>query len=626
MTRFAAQAALLGGAVSLSALALGAGACSAGNEPDGTGASGSGTSSATNGQGGGIPTCPRCDFDFYVDCDGNTTNCAEQDLVCAPTIGCAACVPGERSCQGNQVVECSAEGQPNGAVIETCDVNAGLTCENGACKTACQIAADQPSNVGCEFWAVDLDQQDGAGNNPAAEPWGVALSNAGTGQANVTIQINTAPVGAPPQLQTVVEQSVAANSLVALTLPTRELDCGPAPGTMSAPGTCLSSNAFRITSSAPIVVYQFNVFENAFSNDASLLLPTNALGTQYRVMGWNAGHPVKLNFPGLPEILTRSYVTIVGAAPDTQVTVRPTWKIKGNAPIPATAAGGELVYTIGPFDVLNLESDDGTLSDDPKTIADFSGSYVLATKPVAVFSGTELTSVRADGMPTYPGWDSEDTCCLDHLEEQLFPLESLGKNYVVTRSPVRSTSSFREPDVIRFVGAAEPANITTSLPAPFNSFTLQPGEVRTTWAQNNFTATGDKPFMVGQYLVSQGYVDGPLLGDPSMTIFPTVEQYRTQYVILTPGSWSQNWVIISAEVGTAVLIDGAAPSGCTTEPAGTIEGKTYESIKCPLAEGAHQLSGDKPIGIVAYGYGNAGSYAFAGGADVERIYEPPIPQ
>ena len=37
----------------------------------------------------------------------------------------------------------------------------------------------------------------------------------------------------------------------------------------------------------------------------------------------------------------------------------------------------------------------------------------------------------------------------------------------------------------------------------------------------------------------------------------------------------------------------------------------------------HSLTGDKPFGIVAYGYGSAGSYAFAGGADVKHIYDPP---
>src|SRR5690606_23233320 len=151
-----------------------------------------------------------------------------------------------------------------------------------------------------------------------------------------------------------------------------------------------------------------------------------------------------------------------------------------------------------------------TFQDDVYTIADLSGTLVYADKPVAVFSGVESTQAPGPfDVPTYPGWDSGDTCCLDHLEEQLFPMESLGTNYVVTRSPVRSTSSFREPDVIRFVGAAEPATVTTTLAPPYDSFTLQPGEVKTTWAQDNFTATADKPFIVGQLLVAQGYVDGP---------------------------------------------------------------------------------------------------------------------
>jgi hypothetical protein len=54
-----------------------------------------------------------------------------------------------------------------------------------------------------------------------------------------------------------------------------------------------------------------------------------------------------------------------------------------------------------------------------------------------------------------------------------------------------------------------------------------------------------------------------------------------------------------------------------------LAGVTYESRRCPLTVGAHRLSGDKPFGIVAYGYGAAGSYAFVGGADVKRIYDPP---
>ena len=83
------------------------------------------------------------------------------------------------------------------------------------------------------------------------------------------------------------------------------------------------------------------------------------------------------------------------------------------------------------------------------------------------------------------------------------------------------------------------------------------------------------------------------------------------------------WVVIAAPEGATVTIADASPTGCIVASAGTLEGTTYEARRCPLDEGAHRLSGTEPFGIVAYGYGNAGSYAFAGGADVERIYEVP---
>jgi hypothetical protein len=35
------------------------------------------------------------------------------------------------------------------------------------------------------------------------------------------------------------------------------------------------------------------------------------------------------------------------------------------------------------------------------------------------------------------------------------------------------------------------------------------------------------------------------------------------------------------------------------------------------------LTGDKPFGVTAYGYGAAGSYAFVGGSNVKKIYVPP---
>ncbi len=613
--------------VALVALAALAGACSAtGEATDFSGSGGSsGVGSGTGGSGGagGVSaTCDLCAGTSYTPCDANGEAAAPVacPAACAPGLGCVPCVPGANVCVGNEVHACAPDGTGPGELVETCDVESGKLCSQGGCSSACAAAAAQPSNVGCEFWAVDLDQVD-AFNDPASAPWGVVLSNAGSAQANVTIELNAAEPGQPVATQVVTQVSVPAGSLQQVVLPTRELDCGPKPNDYSAPGTCLSSRAYRISSSTPIIVYQFNTFENSYSNDASLLLPTNALGRYYRVVGWGAGHPVKI--AGF-NILDRSYVTIVGASPDTEVTVRPSWRIKGNPPIAATAAGGEIKVTIGPFDVLNLETDDGTFQDDPKTMADLSGTLVTASKPVAVFSGVESTG--APGVfeiPTGPGWTEGSSCCLDHLEEQMFPVESVGTHYVITRSPVRSTGAWKEPDILRFVGVAEPATVTTSLPPPWDHFDIAPGEVKTTWTQTDIWVSCTKPVQIGQILISNQYVDGPSIGDPSLTVLPPVEQFRTEYVFLTPGSWSSTWVVIAAPNGANVTLDGNPTTDCAANGIGTLEGVAYGSKTCPVVEGVHRLTGDQPFGVVAYGYGSAGSYAHAGGADVKRVYDPP---
>ena len=606
--------------VSLSIAAACGGAGGTDTDSDGAGAAGSG-----NGAGGTSgKSCGTCFGNSFKPCnpDGTPGESITCEASCVENVGCTACVPGKETCVGNEIHVCNADATP-GEVKETC--GSGSVCSEGKCKSACEAIGDQPSNVGCEFWAVDLDQQD-AGNDPASMPWGVVLSNAGDEPAHYTVEINEAAVGQPIATKIVAEGNIAANDLVQLKLPTRELDCGTKPNDYMSPGTCLSSRAFRITSSAPIVAYQFNVFENAFSNDASLLLPSTALGLVYRAVGWPAGHPALVQLPGLPKIIDRSYVTIVGTRANTKVRVKPSWRIKGNPPIAKTNPGGTIEATLGPFDVLNLETDDASLQEatNPAT-TDLSGTVVTADQPVAVWSGVESTSAGVpDDAPKAPGWEMGDTCCLDHLEDQMMPMESLGKRYVITRSPVRSTGGYVEPDLVRFVGAGATAVVKTNLAPPYDYFTINPGQVLTTWTQKDFVLESDQPLYVGQVLVSNQYLAGAYKGDPSLTVFPPAEQQRAEYVILTPGGWAESWVVISAEVGSKVVMDGTETSICETNEAGTLGGKTYESRRCKVKQGVHRLSGDRAFGIVAYGYGNAGSYAFAGGADVKKIYVPPV--
>jgi hypothetical protein len=216
------------------------------------------------------------------------------------------------------------------------------------------------------------------------------------------------------------------------------------------------------------------------------------------------------------------------------------------------------------------------------------------------------------------------TCCLDHLEEQLFPVESYGKNFAIPHSPVRSTGSYIEPDVIRIMGVAKASIVKTNLAPPNDSFTVGPGEVKETWTQGDFVLEASEPVAVAQILVSQAQVDGPYTGDPSLTIFPAVDQFRRNYLFAVPSSWDANYIVISLLKGASVMIDGAPiPTSCASRKMGTIAGKDYESRTCALLAGPHTMAGDAPFGIAAYGYGRAGSYAFVGGANVTKIYAPP---
>jgi hypothetical protein len=619
-------------ALPLTFLACG-GTGTAGTDKTSSGDGGGGGESGAGGEGGGgASTCGACLGKDYLPCNEDGTPAAAETcaFTCVPGRGCLECTPGAPSCNGNEIRTCPESGKvAEGELVKTCDVGAGEVCLVGACKSGCDLAGGLPSNVGCEFWAVDLDQVD-AINDPASAPWGIVVSNAGQAVANVTVEYNEAPVGQPPSPKALGQVSVPPGTLKTIKLPTRELDCGAKPNDMAAPGTCLSSNAYRVVSSAPVVVYQFNVFENAFSNDASLLLPTNALGKFYRILGWGAGHPVKIDFPGLPPIISRAYITVVGSQPDTKVTIKPTSRTHANTtsspPIPTIQPGETVEFTIGPFDVINIETDTFSLEESTqiKNLADFTGSLVVSDKPVAVFSGAELTGAPGTlEIPKAPDWEDGDSCCLDHLEDQMFPLESIGKKYLITRSPVRSKGSYVEPDVLRFVGAAEPATVTTNLPPPFNSFTLQPGEIKDTWTQGHVVVDATAPVLIGQILISQGYVSGALTGDPSLTVFPPADQFRTEYVIPVPPSWSSNHVVIAARPSTQITLNGNPLGGCKIEPIGDLDGVTYEGRTCPLSTGAYYLSGNEPFGIAVYGYGSAGSYAYVGGADVKPIYEVP---
>ena len=95
-----------------------------------------------------------------------------------------------------------------------------------------------------------------------------------------------------------------------------------------------------------------------------------------------------------------------------------------------------------------------------------------------------------------------ETCCCDHLEEQLFPRSSLGEEYVVVHSEARNLVA-PDPEFFRILALAPGTRVTTSLPPPDDKFTLDAGQIHELMAWGDFIVTASAAVTIGQFQVSQ---------------------------------------------------------------------------------------------------------------------------
>jgi hypothetical protein len=617
-----------------------------------------------------VPGNQRCSENRFQTCasDGDSwvtsLDCVADGLLCFPGVGCKTCSPGTVQCGGDgfDIVRCADDGNSY-ETVGRCDPENGQLCGGeGACANACDITSQQRSYEGCDYWAVDLDNAVTNDLGPAAaQQYSIVITNPLEIPAAVKVEVNDAPPGQPPELRTVastfLDRVPGGGDLKIINLDAREVDCSSDPRLNDGTGSCLSSRAFHVTSTAPIVAYQFNPLENVnvFSNDASLLLPEGALGGTYLVMGWPQTIAVTTDASTNFGENLRAFLTIVGTEEATGVAVTLTTRTLPAEGIPAGLPGDTLTFTLGPHDVVNLETDDFN--------ADFTGTEVRAGKPVAVFSGSE-----ASDAPLFPTLATRD-CCADHLEEQLFPETAFGTSYVATESPRRTFYVHeagwdvpvleREPEVWRILASVGEFStgtvVHTSLPPPNDVIGLGRGQYVTIEASRDFVIWADNPISVAQVQTGQQTTGIPTStpagqripgGDPSLTIVPPVEQWKDKYVFLVPNKYLFDFLLLSMPKGTKILYDGIpleqALPRCEYASAGEIPARNdasqlteYLSAKCPLSrvhaadpadpagqdDGRHTLKSvdGKPFGLVVYGFDSFVSYAYPGGANVDVI-------
>ena len=488
--------------------------------------------------------------------------------------------------------------------------------------TTCAEAAQQKSYVGCEFWPTVL-------TNPAWSTFdfAVVVANAGTEVADITV------THAGTQIAT---EQVPPNGAKPIYLPWVTALKGPdsdvcASGTPPTASVRADDGAFKLVSTRPVTVYQFNPLEFqaaggppgkdwtgcpgsqpcplqlnipvgcfSFSNDASLLLPSTAMTGSYRVTslgGWGAE-----NVP--------SYFAVTATQDGTTVDVKVsgTGQIAAGTGIAATAAGGLLTLAMDAGDVALLVGGPGNASDP-------SGSVVQADKPVQVLSGVSCREIPI-GMKA-----------CDHIEESVLPVETLGKHYFV--APPTGPNGQPVGHLVRFYGNVDGTKLTYPSVTPVGApATLNAGQVFDMGIVNEaFEVQSDKEFSVATFMQAGAVVDplmqpGTRRGDPSQTQAVAVEQWRQKYVFIAPSDYEVSYVDVTLPLDANLILDGSG-NPIAPVPIGN-SGYGVSRIQLGGGAGVHVILGDKPFGIQVAGYGRNTSYHYPGGLSLQAI-APPLP-
>ena len=573
------------------------------------GPTGDGTSTGVDTSGA------ECEVD--LDCPGDKPNCAPQGI-------CIACYPKTHQCEGQKSMVCLDDA--SGWVLEEdCELSGAACNPLGVCQSACGgFAKLAGTNVGCEFWAVDL--RNAQVSTPAKfldaqnAPFVVVVSNTHQESgADVTV---TSPDG------TQQSATVAPGGLTTFAIAE---DFGLT-------GSGRFQAGIHVESSQPVAAFQFNPYSNVdvFSNDASTLLPADSQGGAYRVVTLPHANLGGGNvFPG--------YVAVVGADQGpVEVTISPTTSTSGGDDIPSLSAGNSHTFSLAPGEVVVVESTSG----------DLSGTLVESAGRIMVYAGH---------VAARPGGE----CCSDHLEQQLPPISAWGTEYALVRFWERG----KELDYLRIVGSQDGTSVTLTNSGAPQVIGLSAGQVYETQFTGTMHISANQPVLVAQFLAAAqeavtvgpcnspadcggaAYVCEPFsaggavdvcllkacaanadcgpgfacaaslygepgkeckpLGDPAMALAVPVGKWQDSFVFVAPDKYLVDYVNIVAESGVNVTLDGNAVDAWQVMDGGF---KTHRTL---ISDGVHTVEASGPATVTVYGYDNDVSYAYPGGARIK---------
>ncbi|MFH1812390.1 MAG: IgGFc-binding protein [Pseudomonadota bacterium] len=595
------------------------------------------------------------------------------------------CTEGRKFCvDSDTIADCGTYGTAASNPVD-CNTAQGAVCvtdsthaDGALCATACDLAAVTKSYIACDYrFAItdnNIDSDLGAGSDPF--PAAVVVANTSDQDVHLTLSgpsgnaltlppmrhvTDRAPGGSGTPQDVHSKISVGSNatnvdsqSAADLTLPAGGIATLLLPNDI-AHGSGVFDKSYHLVASLPVSAYLFNPIccNFAYTNDASLLIPTTAWRQAYFVVSgphrtWSAG------FLGMQQNEAASApagLAVVAAEDGTRIAVRKRpgqasndFKIENGLPNFGNDSSypEELRLTLNANQVFQLMTAYKTSAPDP------TGVLVAADKPIGVFGLHECAYIP----------EKKEAC--DHMEEMLLPIETWGTEYIGAMPKMRNTATGatnQERMYYRFVSsaatnriqvlpkpgdvaAAHAASTPTCPMASDGSFILNEGGYCEFGSKDSFRIMAQAPILVGAIFAGQEATGlnsyGSHAGDPALSQLIPVEQYRYDYSFLTPDTYYVDYVTVVYNTNSSILLDGAATvpgiacvaganTNCLAEAPVAIAGTSYMRMTLRLARGAHTMSSvltanpqarGERFGIFNYGYDDYVSYAYPGGLDL----------
>lgn len=528
----------------------------------------------------------------------------------------------------------------------TLAVDAGSGGSFAGVPETCAESELAKSYIGCEYWPTITP------NSQLSDVFEFAIAAANPTKTPAVVTVEKAGV-------VVATMTVTPGDIATTTLPWDEelKQTRPFAYATTMKSAVVPGGAFHVTSTVPIVLYQFNPLEfqkpippevgcqidldvNAcvsFSNDASLLLPTTALRNDYFVVTRPSFHLGNEFATNTTWVEMPSFVAVTATKDDTGVTIHATSSVRaGSGGILEAPPGGTHQFSLNAGDVVVLipsllPDQETTAPDAPCATMDvFQSKYHLCTSSAAHdFTGTRVTSDKP--VSVLGGHDCamvpHGLWACDHLEESMIPVESLGTELVVTapQSTVDLvTQGVNAPMYVRVLSAGAKNDIEFDPPSVHAPVTLGEGQfIEIGPISEDFVVRGTNRLLVAQFMTGKndtGVLVKGEVGDPSVSLAIPSEQFRTSYTVLAPLTYKHDFVNVIAKKGTSVSVDGVAIDASEFVSIGD---GTYQVARHAVSGGAHSLTGSDTFGVVVYGYGLYTSYMYPGGLNLETVVVTP---